>query len=75
MAHQRLHRDRDGLLWPVGDDEPDPLLATAAVRVALDLALVLVERGAFGRSRVQAGLDRLAALDEAISVSCPVFSN
>src|SRR5829696_610263 len=66
MAHQSLHGDRHGLLGPVGDDEPDPLLAAATVRVALDLALVLIERGAFSRPRVQADLDRLAAFDEVI---------
>src|SRR5215203_1503441 len=52
--------DRDGLVGLVRDDEPDPLLAPVALGVGLNLALVLVERGALGRTDVEAGLDGLS---------------
>src|SRR5919112_1983248 len=59
VAHQRLDRDGHRLICSVRDDEPDPLLAPVALGVGLDLALVLVKRGALGRTSIEAGFSRL----------------
>src|SRR5215218_1763414 len=66
MPHQRLDGDRDGLVRPVGDDQPDALLAAAALGVALYPALVLIEPRTSGRTQIQARLDGLAPLDEIV---------
>src|SRR3712207_8567505 len=64
MAHQRLDRDGDGLVRPVRDYHPDPLLAGSAVGVTLYPSLILIEPRALGWAQIQPGLHGLGHLEE-----------